>query len=185
MRSSDETRRRLLEAATAEFSAYGVAGARVERIAASAGCNKQAIYAYFASKDGLFEAVYSRMVIDTIESVPIDAHDLPEYAGRLFDRYRHHPHVQRLSAWYQLEKAGVQPLPETAVRATHEKIAEIRLAQEAGDITDRAPPEHLLALVLRMASVGVYGSPEWSESGNSSEAMRESLVSAVARVVAP
>ena len=59
MGNADETRRRLLEAATAEFAANGIAGARVDRIAANAGCNKQAIYAYFESKDGLFEAVYS------------------------------------------------------------------------------------------------------------------------------
>lgn len=121
MGSSEETRRRLLEAATAEFAANGIAGARVDRIAENAGCNKQAIYAYFESKDGLFEAVYARMVTDTIERVPIDAGNLPEYAGRLFDRYRAQPHVQRLSAWYQLEKAGLQSPPPTAVRATREK----------------------------------------------------------------
>lgn len=184
MGSSEETRRRLLEAATAEFAANGIAGARVDRIALNAECNKQAIYAYFDSKDGLFEAVYSRMVTDTIESVPIDAANLSEYAARLFDRYRDQPHVQRLSAWYQLEKAGLQSPPTTAVRATREKIAAIQAAQDAGTVTDRFPPEHLLALILRMATVGVYGSPEWSRPGISSKAMRESLVDAVARLVA-
>ena len=37
-----------------EFSAYGIAGARVDRIASAAKANKQAIYAYFGSKDALF-----------------------------------------------------------------------------------------------------------------------------------
>jgi AcrR family transcriptional regulator len=185
MRSSDETRKRLIEAATSEFAAHGIAGARVDRIAANSSCNKQAIYAYFESKEGLFEAVYSRMVTDTIENVPIDARDLPGYAGRLFDRYREHPQVQRLAAWYQLERASKQPLPPAAVRAAQDKIAEIRAAQDAGLVTDRLPPAHLLALVLRMASVGVYGSPETTQSGNPSEEMRNSLVSAVAKLVAP
>jgi AcrR family transcriptional regulator len=38
------TRARLLDAAYAEFSERGLAGARVERIAAVASANKQAIY---------------------------------------------------------------------------------------------------------------------------------------------
>ena len=35
-RDAEATRRRLLDAATAEFAAYGIAGARVDRIAAEA-----------------------------------------------------------------------------------------------------------------------------------------------------
>lgn len=185
MRSSDETRRRLVEAATEEFSTYGIAGARVDRIAANAGCNKQAIYAYYESKEGLFDAVYNRMVLDTIESVPIDAGNLPDYAGRLFDRYAAHPEVQRLSSWYQLEKGAHPSPPPTAVRATREKIAEIKAAQAAGTVTKRFSPEHLLALVLRMATVGVYNSPEWTKAGAANGAIRASLVEAVARIATP
>ena len=37
------TRRRILEAATAEFAAKGLAGARVDEIAARAGANKRMI----------------------------------------------------------------------------------------------------------------------------------------------
>ena len=51
---AQETRRRLLEAAITEFSCYGIAGARVDRIASTAKANKQAIYAYFGSKEALF-----------------------------------------------------------------------------------------------------------------------------------
>ena len=35
----ERTKQLLLDAATAEFSAYGMAGARIDRIAASAGVN--------------------------------------------------------------------------------------------------------------------------------------------------
>ena len=85
MRNPEETRRRLLEAATAEFAAHGIAGARVDRIADSAGCNKQSIYGYFGSKDGLFEAVLDAIVARAVSEVPVDGHDLPGYAGRVFD----------------------------------------------------------------------------------------------------
>ena len=49
-RDAEQTKQRLLEAAIAEFSAYGIAGARVDRIAAGAGVNKSLIYSYFGSK---------------------------------------------------------------------------------------------------------------------------------------
>ncbi|HEY3483203.1 MAG TPA: TetR family transcriptional regulator, partial [Streptomyces sp.] len=51
MRDAAETKRRLLAAATEEFAERGIAGARVDRIAAAAGCNKAMIYSYFGSKD--------------------------------------------------------------------------------------------------------------------------------------
>ena len=51
---SAATRARLLDAAHSEFAERGLAGARVDRIAAAAQANKQAIYAYFGSKEQLF-----------------------------------------------------------------------------------------------------------------------------------
>ncbi|SNT41338.1 transcriptional regulator, TetR family [Streptosporangium subroseum] len=53
-------RRRVLNAATAEFSAHGLSGARTARIAESAKANQYMIYAYFGYKDGLFDAVLER-----------------------------------------------------------------------------------------------------------------------------
>ena len=56
-RNPDRTRSRVLDAATAEFAHHGLAGARVDRIAARAGANKRMLYYYFGSKDKLFLAV--------------------------------------------------------------------------------------------------------------------------------
>ncbi len=39
MRNAEATRERILEAALAEFSSHGIAGARVDRIAQAARCN--------------------------------------------------------------------------------------------------------------------------------------------------
>jgi TetR/AcrR family transcriptional regulator len=47
----------ILEAARGEFADHGYSGARIERIAAAAGANKQLIFHYFGSKDGLYAAV--------------------------------------------------------------------------------------------------------------------------------
>src|SRR4051812_39868062 len=96
-RDADATRRRLLDAARQEFSAHGIAGARVDRIAAAARSNKAQIYHYVGSKDGLFDAVFEAMVQETLDDVPIDAANLPEYAGRLHDSYEKRPWVQRIA----------------------------------------------------------------------------------------
>ncbi len=58
------TRQRILEAALIEFAANGLAGARVDEIAARSGANKRMLYAYFGSKEDLWltvlEAAYAR-----------------------------------------------------------------------------------------------------------------------------
>ncbi len=56
-RDPERTRARILEAATREFARYGLGGARVDRIAESAGANKRMLYYYFGDKDALFQAV--------------------------------------------------------------------------------------------------------------------------------
>ena len=55
-----DTGAKILTAARAEFARYGLAGGRVDRIAADAGVNKAMIYYHFRSKENLyFEAVAS------------------------------------------------------------------------------------------------------------------------------
>ena len=51
------TRARILRAATAEFSAKGLAGARVDEIARRAGVSKRMLYHYFGNKEALWLAV--------------------------------------------------------------------------------------------------------------------------------
>ncbi len=54
------SRRRLLDAALLEFSEHGLAGARVDRIAALARANKAMIYYHFTSKESLYKALIAR-----------------------------------------------------------------------------------------------------------------------------
>jgi len=56
-RNPEATRRKLLTAARREFADSGLAGARVDEIAARAGVNKQLVYHYFGDKDALYLAV--------------------------------------------------------------------------------------------------------------------------------
>ena len=56
-RNPVNTRKKLLTAARREFAKSGLAGARVDEIAARAGVNKQLLYHYFGDKDALYVAV--------------------------------------------------------------------------------------------------------------------------------
>lgn len=182
MRNPEETKRRLLEAATAEFAAYGIAGARVDRIAQTADCNKQSIYGYFGSKEGLFDAAFDAIVIQTISSVPINAYDLPGYAARLFDWYSARPEILRLANWMQLERGDINALNKTAAAASADKVEKIREAQQAGAVTNAIPAEHLLVLVIRLSTAELDCS---SLNKTQSKALRTALVEAVRRVTAP
>ncbi len=59
-RDPEATRQAILTAATDEFAAFGLGGARVDRIAHRAGINKRMLYYYFGQKEDLFLAVLER-----------------------------------------------------------------------------------------------------------------------------
>lgn len=63
-RDADRTRQSILDAAVAEFSAAGLSGTRMERIALRAGVNKRLIYYYFGSKEALFLGVLEQTYAD-------------------------------------------------------------------------------------------------------------------------
>jgi AcrR family transcriptional regulator len=184
-RDAAATRRRLLDAATAEFAAVGIAGARVDRIAAAAHSNKAQIYHYFGSKDALFDAVFEGMARATVDAVPIDAGDLGEYAGRLHDSYRARPWVQRLATWYRLER-GRDSVIEIVRAGNAAKIDAIARAQADGLVTDAYTPVELLALVLHLSGFWSANVPEFDEfaADIGDDRRREVVVRAVSAVVA-
>ena len=59
-RDAERSQAQLLDAALAEFAEYGLAGARIDRIAQRANLNKRLIYYYFEDKERLFQAVLER-----------------------------------------------------------------------------------------------------------------------------
>jgi AcrR family transcriptional regulator len=183
---SNATRRRLLAAATEEFAAHGIAGARVDRIAEAAKSNKAQIYHYFGSKDGLFDAVFNAMVVDTVRDVPIDTSDLPEYAGRLFDSYEQRPYVQRLATWYRLERAGSGKPLEPVLASNKEKVAKIATAQRAGKLSRRYSAADLLGLILHLSSLWTAQVPEYDAlvTRHSRAHRRKVVTSAVAQLLA-
>jgi AcrR family transcriptional regulator len=79
----------------AEFSTYGIAGARVDRIAKTAGCNKNLIYIYFENKETLFSTILQKHLTRVYEDLSFTPDDLPGYAARVFDFAMAHPDLMR------------------------------------------------------------------------------------------
>ncbi|MBB5081765.1 TetR/AcrR family transcriptional regulator [Nonomuraea endophytica] len=131
-RDPDDKKTRLLDAAFAEFAANGIAATRTDAIAERAGRSAGLIYAYFGSEDGLFDAVFERIVADKVAQVPFTPEDLPGYAARLFDSHAAHPEVARVVAWNQLERRGPAVRDVGSDESGRRKIEQVREAQCRG-----------------------------------------------------
>ncbi|WP_327151363.1 TetR/AcrR family transcriptional regulator [Nocardia sp. NBC_01329] len=153
------TRDRILAAAKAEFAEYGVAGARINRIAAAAQASKDRLYAYFPGKYELYAAVTEQWTRQTTAETALRADDLPGYIGRLFDHFLAHPENARLQAWADLEPADDR-IEQVLRRAVDPKLAEIRRGQHAGVITaDIAAPMLLRMLTELARTTAVHAGP--------------------------
>lgn len=76
-RNAQETKKRLLDAAEAEFAAKGFPGARLRAIAEAVGVQATLIAHYFGDKEGLYQAVLDRALADITEG-----------SWAILDRYR-------------------------------------------------------------------------------------------------
>lgn len=155
-RDPEATKARIFEAAVAEFSRYGIAGARIDRIAAEAKANKQLIYAYYGNKGELFANVLEKKMLDLAISVPVDPDDIEGWIDRLLDYHAAHPELLRLLFWEGMEY-GTDELPHEAERQEHyaRKVAAVRDGQARGVITDAIPAPDLLFLLVAMANWAV------------------------------
>lgn len=66
----EQTRARILDAASQSFRSSGYAGTGVDGIAKTAGVTSGAFYAHFGSKDGAFEAALAAGLDEVIQSIP-------------------------------------------------------------------------------------------------------------------
>jgi TetR/AcrR family transcriptional regulator len=122
---ADQARTRILDAATREFSAHGLAGARTERIAEAAGVNKALLYYYYRSKDALYEAslkeLADRLALTTMLVLNREAsagERLLRFALNHFDRIYSQPVFQTLMQQEMIrlrkgESGALSPLVET------------------------------------------------------------------------
>ena len=184
MRDGQRSRERLLDAATAEFAAYGIAGARVDRIAAAAGVNKAQMYGWFGSKDGLFDAVFAQHLERIVDAVPFTPYDLPSYAVALYDSYLTDPELVRLAAWNRLERVPAGALLEAHPGLTDPKHEAIARAQDEGRIVADIPPDEVYALIIAMAGTWSPISSTYTASPDDHAADHERRRQVLRRIVA-
>jgi len=185
-----ETKQRVLEAAAAEFAEYGVAGARINRIAETAKASKERIYAWFGDKDALFDHVMQTGLDRLAHAVPIDT-DLVEYTVRLHNYFVNDQSAQRVSMWAWLHDAEtLGSFSEGRVEGYRHKLAVIREAQERGIADNTWKPEELLSLLLAVASNWERAPAELrslgcTEFADNEQARRDSVREAARRLVQP
>jgi AcrR family transcriptional regulator len=104
-RDAERTRAEILDEATAEFARAGLAGARVDVIAARTRTTKRMLYYYFGSKQGLYLAVLEQAYVG-IRALERDlevaglppARAVRALAELTFDHHEAHPDFIRLVA---------------------------------------------------------------------------------------
>lgn len=170
MGDAAETRQRILAAATAEFAEYGIAGARVDRIAATTPINKSQIYSYFGSKGKLFDAVFAARVATGVAATRLDADDLPGYAVGLYDTYLHDPHFVRLLAWARLERTPSGALFAHVPNRDAEAFAAIEYAQVRGILVDDIAAEDIWSMLIALAATWAQSAVVYTATADEDQA---------------
>jgi AcrR family transcriptional regulator len=151
---TEGTRRRLKDAATAEFAEHGPDGTTMAAIAERAGINKERLYKYFGDKQALFETVLTDELDKLAASVaptPAGFEDIGEFAGRTFDYQAAHPQLVRLLLW---EGLSGRPVADEANRTAHykDKARAYAAAQAEGVLDGDLDPEHLVFMIIGLAA---------------------------------
>lgn len=194
-KSGDEARAAILDAAVAEFAAFGVAGSRIDRIAAASGASKERLYAYFGSKELLFAEVMRVASQNITSAVKLEGADLLGYVGRMVDYFDEHPEWVRMSTWNRLE-AGDEELGAEDIRfvLNGTKLDAIAVAQTAGEVDAGWQPGDLLMLLYSIAAASAAASPATMFVANARDPLtpddrrsrrREAAIEAARRLITP
>jgi AcrR family transcriptional regulator len=186
MRNAEASRERILGAALVEFAAYGIAGARVDRIAKAAECNKNLIYIYFESKETLFATVLRKNLARVYEDNPFTPNDLPGYAARVFDFAMAQPELMRLMAWYGLEQTV--EAPSERGESARKRISALTEAQRKGKVGGAFPPGFLVVAIMSLATAwsasNPFGPSLDPDAAKNPVALRATIAEAVRRLAA-
>ncbi len=153
-RDPEGMRLRILEAAKQEFAAHGLAGARVDRIAAKAGANKRMLYYHVGNKEDLYLAVlegaYEKIRAEE-RGLDLEHLDPPDAIERLIDftwnYFIRNPEFLALLNTENLARAR-HLKRSTKVKSMHSPFVEmirtvVRRGVESGDFVVAVDPVQL------------------------------------------
>ncbi|HSP39660.1 MAG TPA: TetR family transcriptional regulator [Frankiaceae bacterium] len=144
-RDAERSRAALLDAAEAEFGEKGLAGARVESIAARAGLNKQLISYYFGGKQALYDAIIERWYTRERDFDGPEV-SLPDLVLRYFEANRESLHLQRMFLRERLE----QDPDAVAFEPDCEDLVRLRRRRQDGEIAEDLDPAFVLLFLQAM-----------------------------------
>ncbi|MGA7053500.1 MAG: TetR family transcriptional regulator [Mycobacterium sp.] len=188
MRSTTELRDTILSAARSEFAQYGLAGARIDRIARAADASKERLYAHFGDKETLFRGVVAADAAEFFAAVRLRPDAVPEFVGDIYDLACRRPEHLRMMTWASLEGLALDPLPLEGREAVAARdIATIETAQAAGYVDTAWRPMDLLVLLFGVALAWAQSPHPDAVSADTAvvAARRAAAVEAARRIVAP
>jgi AcrR family transcriptional regulator len=138
-RTAEQSREQIMRAATAEFAAHGLAGARISRIVQKAGTNPRMIYEHFGSKSALYVASLENALAELRgKELGLDVEHLDPLEGllQLFDFMNAH-----------FERSGY-----LVSLLTTENLMKARYMKKSSRIREMSSP--VLAMMERLLSRG-------------------------------
>jgi AcrR family transcriptional regulator len=171
----ERTRQRLLDIAVRRFAADGFRRTSVSDIAREAGLTPAAAYAYFAGKDGLFQAAVDADAGALIDVARVagerggSARDqLFLFVNELWERVDQYPLARRVLSGLEPEVAARLVTIPSLVALTAELADDLAEAQAGGDIRPDVDPAELavgletivLALLMAELQTGLTVEPE-------------------------
>ncbi|WP_407175999.1 TetR/AcrR family transcriptional regulator [Bradyrhizobium sp. STM 3562] len=161
-RDPEGMRLRILEAAKQEFAAHGLAGARVDRIAANAGANKRMLYYHVGNKENLYLAVlegaYEKIRAEE-RGLDLEHLDPPEAIKRLIEftwnYFLRNPEFLALLNTENLQRAR-HLKRSTNVKSLHSPFVEmirtvVTRGVESGDFQVAVDPVQLYISIAALA----------------------------------
>jgi AcrR family transcriptional regulator len=161
-RDPEGMRLRILEAAKQEFAAHGLAGARVDRIAAKAGANKRMLYYHVGKKDDLYLAVlegaYEQIRVEE-RGLDLEHLDPPDAIERLisftWNYFIRNPEFLALLNTENLARAR-HLKRSTKVKSMHSPFVEmirtvVRRGVESGDFQAAIDPVQLYISIAALS----------------------------------
>jgi AcrR family transcriptional regulator len=171
----ERTRQRLLDIAVQRFAVDGFRRTSVSDIAREAGLTPAAAYAYFAGKEGLFQAAVDTdagALIEAARSAAAEGASAREqlflFVGELRERVDDHPLARRVLSGLEPEVAARLLTIPSLVALTTALADELTEAQAASDIRADVDPAEVavgletivLALLMAELQTGLTVEPE-------------------------
>ena len=187
MRTRTELRGEILAAARAEFAQYGLAGARIDRIARTASASKERLYAHFGDKETLFRDVVATDGAEFFRAVELRPDAVPEFVGDIFNLAQNRPEHLRMITWAQLEGFPLD-MPEFDEEHRPERaIAALQQAQADGHVDPAWEPQQLLVFLFAIGLAWAHW-PDPAAATSDAKVVarrRAAAVDAAARLIKP